>query len=161
MPGLQDPSPLFTCLPLHLGLRGRRAARGRHDAFPNMKAGASTRDPPHGPGLPPRGLPRPGPARPAVPGLVLAADRLMVLRPLYLGFTILPTVPTRLSNTRGKPLRTSQPGKRPVGNTLDPDSVRRHFRSRHERPERLPENARSLPRADLAPPPPCSRLLLA
>lgn len=57
------------------------------------------------------GFPRPRFAQLAVPGLVLADDRLTVLRPLYLGFTILATVPTPLVNTRGRPLQNFTAGK--------------------------------------------------
>lgn len=110
---------------------------------------------PAGPGLPPRRLPRLGPARSAVPGLVLAAERLMVLRPLYLGFTILTTVPTPLCYSRGKttselPSRESVLGEaRWTLNTNDVTSARA---------TRLPESARRLPKADPAPPLSCSRL---
>lgn len=57
------------------------------------------------------GFPRPRSAQPAVPGLVLADDRLTVLRPLYLGFTILATEPTPLGYTLGRALQNFPAGK--------------------------------------------------
>lgn len=113
MPGLQDPSPLLTCLSLHLCLRGLTVASGWRNLSLNFRVGAQTPCRSHRPGLSPRRLRRPGPARSAVPGLVLAAERLMVLRPLYLGFTILPTVLTPLCSSRSKPLQNFPTRKAP------------------------------------------------